>query len=202
MSEDLSADLDFSMMVRRGGLEGKDTPNGILTRYKNTSIGNLIKQIEDIEDAGTINLGFMLLKLSENSLQSINKGINKLAKLAKKDGRPHDLTLMFDSEDAGLTIHCTYSNRQTAEASLGVHCMQRKYTQRAYNWFGICIDPDSKQLRFSIALRYKWEKSADLDRLVKNLPKATLRKQFISQRDAGIGFGKAVESHKKKKQHS
>lgn len=199
LTEDISADLDLAMMVRREGLPGKATPDGILTRYKNTTVGNLIAQIETMEDPGTVDLGFMLLLLSEDSLRNISQGIDKLAKLARKDDKPHDLTLMSDIGDTGLTIHCTDRARADAEASLGLHCTQRKYTQRAANWFGICLDPNTKQLRFGMAFHYEWKESTQLNELVKNLPTRTGK---LKKKMGGQGFGKTVSSRKKNKERS
>ncbi len=58
LEDDLTADLDIAMMVRREGAPGPRTPDGILTRFKGTRIGEVVKAIESRPDPGTINLGF------------------------------------------------------------------------------------------------------------------------------------------------
>ena len=137
-----------------------------------------------MEDPGTIDLGFFLLSVSEDSLHIISKGIKELARRSRRDGNLHDLTLLLDSESAGLTIHCTYKSREQAEAALGIHCTQRKYTTKAINWFGICIDPDDKSLRFGMSWHHEWQQSDKLDVLVKDLPKTGQCEVFLEVRSA------------------
>ena len=197
LTEDVSADLDLAMMVRRTGVEGEATPDGILTHYQGTEIGNLLAEIESMEDPGTIDLGFFLLSVSEDSLHMISKGIKELARRARRDGNLHDLTLLLDSESAGLTIHCTYKSREQAEAALGIHCTQRKYTTKAINWFGICIDPDDKSLRFGMSWHHEWQQSDKLDVLVKDLPKTSSYKGKLTKMRDGKGFGENVKHRRK-----
>jgi hypothetical protein len=53
MSEDISADLDLAMLVRRDGIPGKRTPDGILTRFSSTALGHIVEQIEAQPEPGT-----------------------------------------------------------------------------------------------------------------------------------------------------
>ena len=46
LDDDVTADLDVAMFVRREGRPGDSTPNGILTRLKHTRVGEIIKDIE------------------------------------------------------------------------------------------------------------------------------------------------------------
>ena len=197
LTEDVSADLDLAMMVRRTGVEGEATPDGILTHYQGTEIGNLLAEIESMEDSGTIDLGFLLLSVSEDSLHMISKGIKELARRARRDGNLHDLTLLLDSESVGLTIHCTYKSREQAEAALGIHCTQRKYTTKAINWFGICIDPDDRSLRFGMSWHHEWQQSDKLDKLVKDLPKTSSYKGKLTKTRGGKGFGENAKHRRK-----
>ena len=57
LSDDISVDLDVAMTVRRDGLPGKETPDGILTRFESTVLGRVVKEIEASPDSGTIELG-------------------------------------------------------------------------------------------------------------------------------------------------
>lgn len=58
LGDDISADLDLAMSVRREGTPGKRTPDGILTRFADTALERLIRQIEWKGDPATIELGF------------------------------------------------------------------------------------------------------------------------------------------------
>ncbi|MFD2270564.1 hypothetical protein ACFS07_03965 [Undibacterium arcticum] len=88
MSDEISADLDLAMLVRRDNIPGKRTPDGILTRFAATTLGRIVKQIETKPEPGTIDLGFTLLTLGEKTFVEVSKGIDELAKLAKRWEEP------------------------------------------------------------------------------------------------------------------
>jgi preprotein translocase subunit SecA len=70
---------------------------------------------------------------------------------------------------------------------LQAHCERRKYTERANNWFGVCLDPASLSIKFGLVLDYKWQPSKHMDEVVKDMPKG-LKK---------INFGTKVDGRKK-----
>lgn len=172
LGDDICADLDLAMLVRNGDVPGARTPEGILTKFKDTAIGLLIKQIEEQEDPGTIDLGFLLLRLSEDTVEQLNVGIEHIAKLALSDHKNHDLTVALKKGAVGLTVHCNSAPINIAGPNLKRHAERRKYSQKAKEWFGICIDPDTKRLKFGLKLSYEWEQSNELDSIVANAPKA------------------------------
>lgn len=162
LEDDISTDLDLAMLVRRDDIQGKRTPDGILTRFSSTSLGHIIEQIEARPDPGTIDLGFMLLTLGEDTVISINNGIDTISNQARRDGNCHDVTVSIGAADTGLTIHCNSDPVDIAGPRLQRHCHRRKYTQKANTWFGLCIFPDQR-LRFGLNLHFKWERSAEMD---------------------------------------
>jgi hypothetical protein len=162
LHEDISADLDVAMAVRRDGVPGKRTPDGVLTRFISTALGRIVQQIEAKPDPGTIDLGFMLLTLSEKTVIDVSEGIDRITAQARKDGKHHDLTVGIGSGRTGLTVHCNSDPVAIAGPTLQEHCHRRKYTQKSDTWFGLCILPDQR-LRFGINLDFKWEQSAEMD---------------------------------------
>jgi hypothetical protein len=162
MTDDISADLDLAMLVRRDGIPGKRTPDGILTRFSSTALGHIVERIEAQPDPATIDLGFMLLTLREGTVVSISDGIDKISSQARMDGKSHDVTVGISAGGTGLTIHCNSDPIAIAGPRLQSHCHTRKYTQKAETWFGLCIFPDQR-LRFGLNLHYKWEQSAKMD---------------------------------------
>lgn len=171
LSDDISADLDVAMAVRRDGVPGKRTPDGILTRFIGTALGRMVAEIEARPDSATIDLGFMLLTLSEDTVVEVSKGIDKIASLAMKDRKSHDLTIGVGAGGTGLTIHCNDDPISIAGPRLRAHCERRKYTERADSWFGVCIRPKNRSLRFGLNLDYKWEQSAEMDAKTRDLPR-------------------------------
>lgn len=185
LGDDISSDLDAAMMVRRLEIEGDRTPDGILTRFVGTKIGNLIEEIESQENASTLDLGFMLLTLSEDSLRSLSQGMETILNQAKADRKHHDGTVGISSGNTGLTIHSSYdSNRESAKRLRG-HCIRRKYIQRAETWFGICVDPASEKLRFGLKLNFPWEKVDEMEKNVEGLKRKSVGAALATSRKIG-----------------
>jgi hypothetical protein len=63
LMDDISADLDLAMTVRREGIPGQGTPDGILTHPKGTPYRDLIVEIEREPRSELIDLGMMMLMM-------------------------------------------------------------------------------------------------------------------------------------------
>lgn len=171
LEDDICVDLDLAMLTRRENVPGSDTPEGILTRYKDTEFDRILKGIEKLEHSSVIDLGFMLLALSSDTIERLNDGVFQLIELGKKDGRHHDLTLFMSSANgSGLTIHCNDDHEYISVPRLEKHCERRKYAQKANSWFGLCIGQAVPRVRFGINKEYTWAQSDSMDRLVEDLP--------------------------------
>ena len=144
ISDDWSTELDLAMQARRKNVPSETTPDGILTKYEHTFFKSLIHQIEQIDEPKIINLGFLLLQLNGETIESINHGVFKIIELCKVDKELHDLTLVFDKDPTGLTFHCNEANNPNALKNLTNHCLKRKNKHEAINWYGIGINANSQ----------------------------------------------------------
>lgn len=178
LDDDVSVDLDIAMMSRRGEIDGKKTPDGILTKFQGTAIGTIISQIEMAENHGIINLGFMLLSLSEDAMEKINYGIETISDLSKSDNKCHDFSMAIDKEvsQSGLTIHCNIDLPELAVPKLRDHCEMRKYACKASEWFGLCIN-NKKQWRFALGVNYDWKQNDKMDQAIKNIKNSNINKK-------------------------
>ena len=159
------------MLVRREGIPGKATPEGILTRFSATALGRIVRAIEARPDPATIDLGFMLLTLSESTVIEVSACIDRLARRAISDGKSHDVTVGLGSGGTGLTIHINNDPIAVAGPALQRHCHARKYTEHAQTWFGLCVRPKDQALRFGINLEFPWEPDDNMDALTKDMGK-------------------------------
>jgi hypothetical protein len=178
LADDISIDLDIAMAVRRAGIQGIDTPEGILTKFRGKTIGNLISSIENSSEATMIDLGFLLLMLSEEASDQLNFGIDKITALTTLDGKSHDFTMSIDEGSTGITIHC--NNDPTAKHNLNKHIEKRKYIHKAKEWFGIFINHKNKQMEFCIKLNYEWKQSDHMDRVI---PHSMYSQTIVEQPD-------------------
>jgi len=169
LGEDLSADLDVAMAARRDGIPGKATPEGILTRFAGTTWWRLVEDIEEKADAGTIDLGFMLLMLSGAAIKDANRAIDQAVAKARRDGQIHDVTIGLGH--TGFTVHCNDQPVNAAAPSLRRHCENRKYTERASSWFGVCLGSADARMRFGLSMDYPWKQDLLMDEITKDLPK-------------------------------
>ena len=187
LEDEISTDLDLAMLARRESVPAKKTPDGILTRFTETTLGHFVKEIESRPDPGTIDLGLMLLTLSEETIVEISKGIKEIAKRARADGISHDLTFGIENGEVGLTIHCNNDPIEMAGLSLQRHCHARKYTERANAWFGICITPNNASLRFGLNLDYPWEQNEQMDALTKSMTNSGNLSSILNQSTQSAG---------------
>jgi hypothetical protein len=203
LDDDISTDLDLAMLVRREGIPGRDTPDGILTRLSRTALGRLVMAIEARAEPALIDLGFTLLTLAEDTVVEISRGIDKIAEQSRSDGKSHDFTAGVSEGSTGLTVHCNDDPIEIAGARLERHCLARKYTQHAQTWFGVCIRPRDQSLRFGVNLEFVWEQSDEMDALTKGMRKVVdlprLKSAQSSQPDARILVRDGERAAKKKR---
>jgi hypothetical protein len=171
LEDDIAADLEVAMLARRDGIQGKRTPDGILTRFASTSLGYLVKEIEARPDQETINLGYMLLTLGEETVKEVSNWIDELSRRARLDGENHNMTIALGTSETGLTVHCNNDPVQIAGPVLRDYIYARKYKQQAQSWYGICVHPYNKSLRFCINLDFKWQYNEDMDALTQEMAK-------------------------------
>lgn len=178
LDDDISADLEFAMLVRREGVEGKRTPDGFLTAHKNTHVGSIITDIEHSKDYARQMAGFHLLSLSGQSVKSINNAISKMITQSNLDGRHHDIALPLIDVKSGLIIHFNEDDHETAYKRLITHCEKRKYACKANSWIGLCFSPRYRRLRFASYHESEWAESPEMDELVADLKPFSSMKTF------------------------
>ena len=170
LGDDLAVHLDAAMAVRREGLPGVRTPDGVLTRLAGTHVGRILSDIESRPDSPTIDLGLLLLSLDEKSTDTINAAVTKISDEAAKDRTNHDFTAGFHSSSSGLTIHCNERANQEAATRLFAHCSIRKYSQKASSWHGLALSPGTASVRFGLKLEGEWREDPAMEEAVRQMP--------------------------------
>lgn len=168
LGDDFSAGLDIAMAVRRAGVQGAATPDGVLTRFGNTTIGRVVKEIEARPDAATIDLGFLLLAMSEQAVTEMSRAVDRLAARTRADGKVHDATFAF-KEGSGITFHCTDEPAHVAGPRLESYCKLRKYREKAREWFGLCMSSTGPDVRFGVSLVLPWTQDENMDEKTKGM---------------------------------
>lgn len=154
MHDDVAADLDAAMIVRREGLPGSHTPEGILTRLQDTAVMRLLARIDAHPDPAVLDFGLFVLEADEDSIRSLSDAMEQARAKTKADGAQHDATMSF--KNGGITIHTNRLADPKAHSLLASHCRRRKYFHRAPRWFGLSLDPDTGSVRFGLTLDTPW----------------------------------------------
>mgnify|MGYP003625507596 CR=1 FL=1 len=187
LEDDISADLEMAMLVRRDNYEGERTPNGFLTSKQGTHVGKIIEDIERSKDYGLIKLGLHLLSMSGDSVDTINYAISKMVDQFKIDYQHHDISLPLLEEKTGLTVHCNEDEKEVAFKKLVMHCEKRKYTCKADSWVGCCFSPIQGRLRFSTYHEGVWHQLDEMDELVEGLRPITSEHDVKNIKDLSFG---------------
>ena len=164
LDDSLARDLDAAMLVRRDNQPGADTPAGILTKMRGTRYESLIKEIENRADPATLELGFHLLSMDEDSCMNVHSLLETITRKTQVDGKRHDITLASSTHPSGVSFHCNPKPSVEAIATLETHCEKRKYAQRAPQWFGVSVGP-AGDVQFGLTLDFPWEASDEMERL-------------------------------------
>ena len=156
VDDDFASHLDVAMAVRREGVSGAATPEGILTRFEGTPFARIIAEIEDKSEPVAIGLGLMLLELSEDTIRTVNKNIDMVLGRTAADGGLHDTTIGISTANTGLTVHCSRLVDSEVKTRLRRHCALGKYSQRADNWYGLALRLDGS-IQLAAELTGPWK---------------------------------------------
>lgn len=180
LEDSIARDLDTAMLVRRDKQQGDDTPVGILTKMRGTRYEGLIKEIETRADSATLELGFHMLSLGEDTCRNINLALEAVTQRAQRDRKLHDVTLSSGKPSGGITFHCNPNPSEEAIAVLETHCAKRKYQQRATHWFGVSVSP-AGHVQFGITLNFPWEASEEMEQLTASMKPASKVRDVLPQ---------------------
>lgn len=168
LCDDFSAGLDIAMAVRRAGVQGTATPEGVLTRFGKSTVGRIVQEIEARPEPATIDLGFLLLAMSEQAVTEMSRAVDRLAARTRADGKVHDLTFGF-KEGSGITFHCTDEPSSVAGPRLESYCTLRKYREKASQWFGLCMSSTGPDVRFGVSLVFPWNQDEQMDEKTRDM---------------------------------
>ena len=99
IEDDVCADIDTAMRVRRGGFTGDPNIDGILTKWKNHTFGKLIEHVSRSEQKEVLDVGFFLLSLNEDKARLLGNNIEKIIQ-THSNGKRYGISDIFgDGED-------------------------------------------------------------------------------------------------------
>ncbi len=167
VDDSVATHLDVAMAVRRDEMPGAPEPDGILTRFKSTPLGQMIDQIESEPNEQAIEFGLLLLQMGEEAAKLFNDGINRIMEETRRNSEIHDFSMGLEG-GGGLSVHCNKDGASEAALSrLRSHSELRKYSQKQDRWLGAIIDPIRGRFCAITKLEFPWRKDAHLDALLR-----------------------------------
>lgn len=154
IADDCAADLEAAFCVRRDGLEGNDTPSGILTASRGNYIDSIIEQLENVPNSAALELGFILLETAADSLLEVNRQLDERRRTCLNGKECCDFSIQMEQGRAGYTVHITSSDIATTDERLRAHCEFRKNEAKAKSWYGIALEPQTMQITVAARLEH------------------------------------------------
>ena len=171
-------ELDHVFIRRRCFDEIRLIPEGILTIFRNTTVGSILQSMRARDDEAIFELGLRLLEMSSQALREFDEGCSAIILRTVEDGITHDFSILMSEGKFGITVHCNLLPEGTARNKLLDHCQRRKYERRSECWFGLCLSPFDLAPRFGVHVHGPWEYSSAMAQKMKTL--GTPRKRLGS----------------------
>lgn len=166
LHDDLCSDLDIAMLARRKGINGKITPEGILTLHQDGFIRRIIKSLEMEDSKIAVELGFILLSMSSDTINDLNEVARKSVCQTRLDKKHHDFSTIIGG--IGITFHSNYYDNDVAKRKLLDHCERRKYISKTNKWIGVLIVPETYEIRLAVMLDFDWIHSFQMEEATNN----------------------------------
>lgn len=186
LGDDFTAHVDVAMAVRRQGVSGSREIKGVLTRYRGTPLGAIVAQIEASVIPELTEPGMWLLQLSDSSANGISRALDLQNKAAVREAKTKDISLPFDAQQAGMTIHINSLPDDVAREKILQHARIKKYELRAERWYGMVLHSGDLQMRQAVVLSDPWQPSSVMDATLAKLP----RRSPAPLDQVGSGVGK------------
>jgi hypothetical protein len=188
LGEDFTAHVDVAMAVRRQGVSGSPEVKGVLTRYRGTRTGAILDQLQEGTIPELTELGLWILQLSGQTAEGLSRALDSQIRAAVKERVTKHLTLLFEGQSAGLTIHLSTLPIETARGKILQHCQLKKYDLKADRWYGLVLRPDDLRIMDALVLNDPWKQNFAMDKVLSAFPRrAPVRLEDMGQPSKKVG---------------
>ena len=146
IDEDYCIEVDTAMNARRRNLLGKSIPEGILTYFKGTVYDRIITSLSEESSEYAIEVGFLLLSLSSDTVKKLNILFSELRNNAVDNNKSKGGAIGISNEGNILTsmlvIRCCSEVNKHDFDMLEFHCSIHKYRNRLNSIYGLMINSD------------------------------------------------------------
>ncbi len=149
-----SEDLDAHYMYD-DRYEGEQPP--IPRQHMPASMRKMLRELENSRPHGYLHVSLALLDLSWEARDKLFTNIEELIRRTTLDGTNHNMTMLLDDGQSGLTFMCDV-DRDSLQKHLRAYCLLKKYQSHRSNWVGIgkLVGTDNL-LDEAIVIKHPWE---------------------------------------------
>ena len=115
-------------------------------------------------------LGLRLLQLSSDAGKELSRALEVQARAAAREPITKDLSVPFEEQSAGLTVHLSILSDQIAREKLLRHCKLKKYELKANHWYGLILHPTDRRITHALVLNEPWKPDPTIDEVLATLP--------------------------------
>lgn len=149
-----SQDLDAHYMYD-DRYEGEQPP--IPRQYMPASMREMLLELENSQPHGYLHVSLALLDLSWQARDNLFTNIDELIRRTTLDGTNHNMTMLLDDGQGGLTFMCDV-DRNRLQKHLHAYCQLKKYQSHSSNWVGIGkLVGTENLLDEAIVIKHPWE---------------------------------------------
>ena len=208
--ETMALEVDVAMKVRREGLQGECTPEGTLTKARNTLFGRVLSVLEQEPNQNSVKIGLAILAMDKRTIVEKSSATESMILEAGQNGQMRDWTIAMGNIDAGLTVHINGEPINEAEKRIWCHMHVKKYSMRAGQWFGLIFAPSTGIIRKMVRIEGNHEFNPIIEEIIRkignvspSIPSPIIANDIKSPRRFGAKVGRNLpcpcESGKKYK---
>ncbi len=141
-------EVEKVMTIRRTGQRGCRTPDGILTKFRNTFFERIINTIQYSKDPVEFDLGCKLLALRIGFVKQLNQQINSYSQSENAGNYLPIYTVNINKDQTGFTIF--FSSDISIKNRLLNYCTNQKDAHKANSWFGLLVSPENLAITYAV----------------------------------------------------
>jgi hypothetical protein len=166
IDEDMSQLIDANFPVMKGYHPKHQAVERLHHKWKNDDFNALVSQIKSSGIPGFTDAVYFLYDLAGDSADGLIKNIRDIKKRARVDGKKHDLSLIFDKGEAGISVVCQPDHPENLERNLLLHAHVRKYKTKANLWLAFgCMVNDPNIVSLVAFTKAPWTFDEELEQM-------------------------------------
>jgi hypothetical protein len=159
--------IDANFPASRSDFPKTKAAEKLFANWKNEKFKKLLDQVKDSQVPGFTDAIFYLYDISGDGADKLMDAIDKVKKMTIRDGKRHDLSMIFENGESGITFMSFPVFNDSVETALYYTSVARKYKTKANTWLGIASVLNSEKVIDALVFsKEPWQEDGELQNLV------------------------------------